>query len=272
MVDVFAFTCVRNEEKNITTVIDHLQKQTLPIKKIVVVNDGSEDKTSEIARKLGLQVIDLPNEHKDKRASPELSKLRNAGLAEIDREYDYVLPFGGDHVFPPDYVEKITKEMDSNPKLGVCSGIIKGQGEKRKDLPGSGIIIRFLILKEMNLKFPLKYGSESYLLFKSNQLGYENKILNVESKLLRQTRSTYTKNQYLGYGKAAKALGYTRLFFFGKLIIQCRKSIKGAYYQLCGYLDSNVELHENEIREIVRQKQNRRIKQIIKNLFGFSKS
>ena len=61
------------------------------------------------------------------------------------------------------------------------------------------------------------------------------------------------------------------MYFFGRLVIQSTKSIKGAFYQLQGYMDSKIELHEENIRQLVRQKQNQRIKKIIKNFFGISK-
>ena len=271
MTRVAAFAYVRNEEKNISKVIESLKKQTLPLGQIIIVNDGSSDQTSDIAKNFGVDVIDLPDEHKDKRATPELSKLRNVALSALNAEYDYILHFGGDHIFPPHYVEYITKEMDVTQQLGVCSGSINGFREKRNEPAGSGRIARYSILKSMNMKYPTKYGSESYLLYKSLELGYQNKILDIETSVLRPTRSTYTKNQYLGYGRAAKALGYSSLYFFGRLAIQSTKSINGAYYQLQGFLDSKVELHEESIRQIVHAKQNQRIKKTIKNFFGLSK-
>ena len=262
MTNVVGFAYVKNEEKNISKVIENLQKQTLSLIRIILVNDGSTDRTSEIAKKMGVEVIDLPNEEKDKRGTPELSKLRNVALSKLDNQYDYVLHFGGDHLFPPRYVEIITKEMNSNPKLGICSGFIKGSKEKRIEPPGSGRIVRFTILKAMNLQYPIKYGGEAYILYKSLQLGFENKIFDIETTILRPTRLTYSKEQYVGYGRAAKALGYSPLFFIGKLIIESKKSVKGAFYQLKGFLDSNVELHDKEIRQLVRKRQNERMKRI----------
>jgi glycosyltransferase involved in cell wall biosynthesis len=47
-----------NEEANITTVIKDLQ-DNFPPGDIVIVNDGSEDKTSALAKTLGVDVIDL---------------------------------------------------------------------------------------------------------------------------------------------------------------------------------------------------------------------
>jgi len=113
MTNVVGFAYVKNEEKNISKVIENLQKQTLSLIRIILVNDGSTDRTSEIAKKMGVEVIDLPNDEKDKRGTPELSKLRNVALSKLDNQYDYVLHFGGDHLFPPRYVEIITKEIKS---------------------------------------------------------------------------------------------------------------------------------------------------------------
>jgi glycosyltransferase involved in cell wall biosynthesis len=48
-----------NEEKNVGQVIAEIKKQRLGID-ILVVNDGSSDKTSQVARRAGALVIDLP--------------------------------------------------------------------------------------------------------------------------------------------------------------------------------------------------------------------
>jgi len=56
-----------NEEKNIAGVINGI-KNVIPDADILVVNDGGEDRTEEIVRGLGEQVIGLPLYFKRKAA------------------------------------------------------------------------------------------------------------------------------------------------------------------------------------------------------------
>ena len=70
----------RNEEENISKTLEGLENQTLPPIEIVVVNDGSMDRTGEIARSFGCRVIDLPDVGYDKTGTPEHAKTLNVGL------------------------------------------------------------------------------------------------------------------------------------------------------------------------------------------------
>lgn len=49
-----------NEESSISDTVKSLQKQTMPPKRIIVVDDFSTDNTGEIARALGVEVIRPP--------------------------------------------------------------------------------------------------------------------------------------------------------------------------------------------------------------------
>jgi glycosyltransferase involved in cell wall biosynthesis len=260
MIRVFSYHCVRNEEKNIAKMINHLQNQTLPITKIVIINDGSTDNTSQIARDMKVNVIDLPDENRDRREHGDFAKLPNLALSKMDKEYDFILNCGGDHLLPPDYLEVITSEMTRDKKLGVCAGYIKGEPSK---VPrGSGRVTRYEILASIGFKIPVRFGYESYLLYKSNQLGFENKIVDIESTVLRPTQKTYTKGVAKAYGKSYRALGYNPLFVLGNSILR-RKSPLNIMYQIIGYM-SRVEPYDSEIRGFIAKEQSKVLRNMLR--------
>ncbi|MDQ3806198.1 MAG: glycosyltransferase family 2 protein, partial [Acidobacteriota bacterium] len=61
-----------NAERFIAQTIESVHAQTLPVAEVIVVDDGSSDRTAEVARALRARVISQPNRG--------LSAARNAGL------------------------------------------------------------------------------------------------------------------------------------------------------------------------------------------------
>ena len=66
----------RNSERTIGECIQALQRSSTPPHEIVVVNDGSSDATSEIARRSGATTIDLPSRH-------DANHCRNLGATNV---------------------------------------------------------------------------------------------------------------------------------------------------------------------------------------------
>lgn len=78
-----------NEEATIGKVIDEVQSE-YPSIKILVVNDGSSDRTSEIARKSGASVLEIPFNVGVGGA------MRAAFQYGLENHFDFVLQFDGD--------------------------------------------------------------------------------------------------------------------------------------------------------------------------------
>ncbi len=55
----------RNEEKNLKLLLDDLKSQTLPIHEIICVDDGSTDKSYDVAMSYGVQVIEIKEKPSD---------------------------------------------------------------------------------------------------------------------------------------------------------------------------------------------------------------
>lgn len=124
-----------NEEKFITLTLQSLVEQTVLPKKVVVVNDGSTDKTENIVRTFIKEYpyISLINKNSDAIHLPG-SKVIQAfekGLESLDENYDFVVKVDADLIFPNHYFETIISHFQSDGKIGMVGGFayIEKNGE-----------------------------------------------------------------------------------------------------------------------------------------------
>lgn len=78
-----------NEEKNISNVLTEIQKHN-PDVDILVINDGSGDKTAEIVMNMGIKIINVPYNLGYGGA------LQTGFKYAVNQEYKYVIQFDGD--------------------------------------------------------------------------------------------------------------------------------------------------------------------------------
>lgn len=254
----------RNEEENISKTLEGLENQTLPPIEVVVVNDGSTDRTGEIARSFGCRVIDLSDVGYEKTGTPELAKTLNIGLRVLSKSLDYVMILGADHRLPPNYIEEVVSRMEADPRLVIASGVIRGERTYEEHARGSGRIIKMNFWKKFGLRYPEKWGWESWLEYKAMQLGYSSMSFNDLVTEARPTRITPRK--MLGWGKAMKALGYNWVHVLGRCTLMFLKKPKLGLLMLRGYLSRDVE--KLDVAQWVVQYQRRvlwrRIKEVLK--------
>ncbi|GCB52203.1 bifunctional polysaccharide deacetylase/glycosyltransferase family 2 protein [Streptomyces sp. NL15-2K] len=106
-----------NEEAGIESTILSLLDSTHPDLQIVVIDDGSTDRTAQIAASTGdprVEVIRKPNEGK--------AAALNAGLALA--RHDIVVMVDADTVFEPDAVHQLVQPL-AHPAVGAVSGNTK---------------------------------------------------------------------------------------------------------------------------------------------------
>lgn len=117
-----------NEEENIFSCLESLKNQTFQDFKCVVVNDGSTDKTQEIAEMYKVQstkykVLNL--EKSEHQPGAKVVRTFNKGLeTESLENFDVVCKFDADIVFPSNYLEKVNEVYKKNPNAGMVSGLV----------------------------------------------------------------------------------------------------------------------------------------------------
>jgi len=245
----------RNEEKNIGKTLEFVLKQELQPYRIIVVNDGSTDKTGEIASSFeSVEVINRPVRKESYLARKELAETINAGLRKLhdDKECEYVWLMGSDILFPNDYLNKIIKRIKTNPKIVIASGIV--QDEFSIEPRGSGRVISCDFWRKLGFLYPVNYGWEGYLVWKAQSMGYDTVgYPDIISQTDRKTGTKFNSKRYYYYGLAMKALGYTSLYTIFKILLFSKRNSSGAYYMLKGYFSQYDDLYEPELREYVRK-------------------
>lgn len=107
-----------NEEVGIERAVRSLAGGAHPAEiEVIVVDDGSTDRTGEIARSLGLDnvtVVSQPNAGKP--------AALNTGIARAS--HDIIITVDGDTVFEPDTVTRLVQQF-RNPRVGAISGNTK---------------------------------------------------------------------------------------------------------------------------------------------------
>lgn len=229
----------RNEEKIINQTLEHLFKQTVTPQIVVVVNDGSNDKTSGIANGHGCFVVDLPDRGFNVSGQPILATVINVGLHHLSNfTLDYVMIMGADHVLPLTYIENIITRMEVDTSLVVASGVIRGEKTVKTHARGSGRIVKTCFWNQFGLKYPVEWGWESWLCYKARQIGYTTRSF---SDIITESRPTrYNPNKMLGWGKSMKALGYEWKYALSRSFITFLKHPSSGLSMLRGYLSNDV--------------------------------
>lgn len=280
MGNYYAIVTCRNSEDNIKAALNSLKDQTLKPEYVIVVNDGSTDKTTEILNDVqkdwnSLHVIthsdwgyDIKRVSKNWNEAIKLS--RDKGLQKVD----YHLIATDDSVYSKDYAEKIIAHMDSHPNVAIVSG---NYTKYKPVMPhGAGRFVRnsFFESAYWHGYYPEKMGYESAILYEANHRGYAYSVLN--DARFEHTKPLGRNHKFIEFGASMQTLGYHPLFalarFLKYFVTGSVTGRIGALYMLYYYLtykpksEGYDSMYSEKIRKYVRKKQLDRLK---KMFFGF---
>lgn len=210
-----------NEEKFIALTLQSIVEQTVLPSKVVVVNDGSTDKTVEIVNSFveKYSFISVVNKSSDAIHLPG-SKVIQAfqkGLETLDDNYDIMVKIDADLIFPSNYFETIIQHFQSDERIGMVGGFcyIEKNGDwilenltDKDHIRGALKAYRKKAFKEIGgLKPAMGWDTVDELLCKF----YNWKVVTDESlhvKHLKPTGASYNKAARYKQGEAFYSLGY----------------------------------------------------------------
>ncbi len=117
-----------NEEDNLPFTLDSLQKQNSKDFKVVVVNDGSTDRTSGIIRKYTetdsrFETINLQkSEHQP--GSKVVYAFKNGLQTQSMDEFDIICKFDADIILPENYLTTVETAFATHPEYGLVGGLL----------------------------------------------------------------------------------------------------------------------------------------------------
>lgn len=137
-----------NEEESIIDVIENLRCQYSQYD-YVIVNDGSQDKTSQLCHERGYNIIDLP-------INLGLTGAFQTGLKYARKKgYDYAIQFDADGQHLPEYIDPMMKKMQEGYDIVIGSRFMDKKKEKNLRMLGSNLISTAIKLTTgVNIKDP----------------------------------------------------------------------------------------------------------------------
>jgi biofilm PGA synthesis N-glycosyltransferase PgaC len=146
-------TPARNEAGNLPRLAASLLAQDQLPERWVIVDDGSDDDTADVARALaakhrGILFLTSPLAkqgdplHRGRREGRDVVAF-TTGLEALEELPDVVVKVDGDVSFEPDYFERLLARFASDPALGIASGLcLEQEGETWKPRHVTAVHVR----------------------------------------------------------------------------------------------------------------------------------
>jgi glycosyltransferase involved in cell wall biosynthesis len=269
----FAIVTCRNSEDDIHAALSSLRRQILAPQYVIVVDDGSTDKTSEILTQTkqnwqSLHVITHNDLGYDigrvvKNWNEAIAYSRNKKLTHAT----YHMIATDDTTYPPEYARDLVDFMDANSSIAVASGnYTKYVPEKPH---GAGRFVRnsFFEQTQWGGLYPELMGYESAILYESERLGYRYATLT--EPRFQHSRPLGKHHKFYEFGASMKTLGYHPIFVWGRfakyLVTGEVTGRIGAFNMLYYYLSYKPKmvgydrLYDDQLRRFVREIQKRRM-------------
>lgn len=258
MSNCICFIPCRNEEGNLSNVLDHVFNQTLPYSEVIIINDASTDRTKEIAHDYSCSLVDLTAKHESYLGRPELATIFNHAFEIIERwelKSDYIMQLGADTLIPEHYNMEMLVRMNINKNLVIAGGVIRGEKQYETHVRGNGRYYQTRFWFDNIERYPINFTWETFPLFIAQYLGFE--VKHYPDLIMTPLRPT---NYYKGqYGHAMRDLGYFPPYALGRCILSAFMDRRDGINMLINYLTSPYRSQDPEVKHFIRSQQIKRI-------------
>jgi Glycosyl transferase family 2 len=220
--DYFVILTCRNSQSTIRSAIESILKQTVLPEYIIIINDGSTDKTAEIIQEIrsaqsSIYVITHPDWGYDiKRVVSNWNEAIRFSKERNLKRTKFHLIATDDAEYSPEYVETLIQSMDSNEKIAIASGTYS---EHAPAMPhGAGRLVNNSFLENTIWRgcYPEKMGYESAVLYEADRCGYNHIV--ISDARFRHTRPLGLGHKFYEFGASMQTLGYHPLFALGRIL------------------------------------------------------
>lgn len=259
----YAFIPVRDCVEHIGEVIFSILEQTRPPMRLVVIDDGSTDGTSEILENI-------------KNANPGIVKIISTGSKTRDysrlvrlwnmclqREGDYHMISAGDIILEREYAKILLDHMDEDPNMVVTSGAVRDLNLHTPS--GAGRFVRQSFFFDNYAEYPNVIGYESEILWRAKILGYKIKV--IDEAIMTHLIPVGKYHGFNEFGPGMKALGYHPLYVLARSILAKNPRMLWSYLRYKPQKTGYLSLFPADLRAHVRRMQAVRMKQVIRNIF-----
>jgi glycosyltransferase involved in cell wall biosynthesis len=270
-------TC-RNSEKDIETAILSIFNQSIAPAYIIVIDDGSTDRTPHILSKLkeklsNLHVITNPDLGYDiGRIVSNWNKAIRLTYEKGLEKTDFHMIATDDTVYEENYAKNIFMFINENPQIVISSG---NYDQNNYVAPhGAGRFVNNDFFEKYHKFYPEIMGYESFILHAARKEGYGYAI--AQNARFKHTRMLGIDHGFKEFGASMRALGYHPLFVLSKLFFDIIKNkpigrfgtLSILYYYLTYRPNKNGynSFYQQDVRDYIRKTQLNHFRNKIKRL------
>lgn len=216
-----------NEETNLSFTLDSLLQQSQKDFKVVVVNDGSTDKTSEVIRRYTasdarFETITLQkSEHQP--GSKVVHAFKSGLQTQAIDNFDIICKFDADIILPENYLQAVENAFINNPEYGLVGGLLyvekegnwvyEGNSNKHHVRGPMKAYRKECFLQMGGLRETLGWDNIDAILLKNK--GWKEIVLSqLHVKLMKIKGADYTIKPADYYGRYFYFLGLNRLMAY----------------------------------------------------------